>query len=82
MSSPAWTEVATGAQARSTRRWLRKAAGPILAHYLVLLLLLVAAFDAYVNLSAAILEEPVCVGHCPQPPTDDLDWDWSDLLLF
>jgi hypothetical protein len=39
MNSRAWTEVATGAPARSTGRWLRKAAAPIILRYLVLLVL-------------------------------------------
>jgi len=40
-SSPVWTEVATGHQARSFRRWLRRVAVPILLRYLFLLILVV-----------------------------------------
>jgi hypothetical protein len=36
MSSRAWTEVATGAEARSFRRWLRRAVAPILVRYWIL----------------------------------------------
>ncbi len=43
MISRAWTEVATGAQARSQRRWLRKSALPIILRYLLLLVLVAAA---------------------------------------
>ncbi len=33
-----WTEVATGREARSFRRWLRRVASPILTRHLFLLL--------------------------------------------
>ena len=82
MSSRAWTEVATGAEARSGRRWLLRAVLPRLLRAMVLVLLLLVAFDAYVNLSAALLEDPVCVGVCTEQPRHDLDWDPSDLLLL
>jgi len=83
MSLRASTEVATGAEARRLRRWLLRAVLPRLLRAMVLFLLLIVAFDAYVNLSAALLEDSVCVGLCTeQPPRHDLDWDPSDLLLF
>ena len=41
MSSRAWTEVATGADARSLRRWARRATLPILVRCLVLLALVI-----------------------------------------
>ena len=43
MSSREWTEVATGAEARGFRRWLRLRATPILVRYAVLLVLLAVA---------------------------------------
>lgn len=82
MSSRAWTEVATGADARSVRRWVRQAVLPLLVRTMVLFVLLGVAFYAYVNLSAALLEDPVCVGLCTEQPSRNLDWDPSDLLLF
>ena len=45
-----WTEVATGAEARGVRRWLRRVLVPILLRYVivfVLVLLLVAAWGVY-----------------------------------
>jgi len=43
MNSRAWTEVATGASARSTGRLLRKSAAPIILRHLVLLTLVATA---------------------------------------
>lgn len=43
MNSRAWTEVAAGAQARSTRLWLRNSALPMISRYLLLLVLVAAA---------------------------------------
>jgi hypothetical protein len=40
MNSRAWTDSATGAKAKSVRRWMRRRASPILVRYLVLLALL------------------------------------------
>src|SRR5688500_2789926 len=82
MSSRAWTEVATGPSARSVRRWVRRAVLPRLLRAAMVLLLLVVALEAYVNLSAALREDPVCLGACREQPRHDLDWDPSDLLLF
>jgi hypothetical protein len=45
--STTWTEVATGAEARSVGRWLRRAALPRALPWLVILAVVVTAFVAY-----------------------------------
>jgi len=82
MNSRAWTEPATGAEAKSVRRWARRAVAPLVLRYLILLMLVVVGFHVYVNLSAALLENPVCLGLCTERPTQDLDWDSGDLVPF
>jgi len=83
MNSRAWTETATGADAKSVRRWARRAATPILVRYLMLLTLVVGVgFHLYVILSAALLSDPVCTGLCEEQPSRNLDWDFSDLIPF
>ena len=44
-----WTEVATGTEARSVRRWLRRAALPRALPWLVVLAIIVSAFAVYDN---------------------------------
>jgi len=43
MSSRAWTEVAIGTEARSSRRWMRRVGFAVLVRWAVLLVLVVAA---------------------------------------
>jgi hypothetical protein len=41
------TEVATGAEARSVRRWLRRYAGPLVVRYLIVLVLVALLVAGY-----------------------------------
>jgi len=63
MSSRAWTEVASGAAARSVRRWGTRRASPILVRYLVLLMLLGVAgliFGELLYTQSFYSHEPRC----------------------
>jgi hypothetical protein len=72
MNSRAWTEVATGAEVGRGRPWVRRVALPILARYLLLLVMLVLAVLAF-----GLLLSPARGGHCgiceqPVPQREDL----------
>jgi len=45
--STTWTEVATGAEARSVGRWLRRVVLPRLVRYLVVMALLILLFGVW-----------------------------------
>ena len=79
MSSRALSEVATGAEARSARRWVRRAALPILRRWFVLLVLLVLAGLLY-----GLLLSPAPGGSCGGfecQPAPQEDRDLLDLLF-
>ena len=81
MNSRAWTEVRTGAEARSVRRWAWRAVAPIYARYLMLLVLLVLAVLAYgLLLSPARIGRP-CGLECDQPVPQHEDRDLLDLIF-
>ena len=67
MSSRAWTEVATGAEARSIRSWVRRAALPILRGWFVVLILLVLAGLLYGLLLSPPADGPRCFECQPAP---------------
>ena len=80
MSSRASTEVATGAEARSARRWVRRAALPILRRWFALLILLVLAGLIY-----GLLLSPARGGHCGgfgcEPVPQQKDRDLLDIIF-
>ena len=84
MNSPALTEVATGAEARSTRRWLHKCAAPIALRYLALLVLVAFAALLFFHLLAPSPYEewpgPCALG-CHQLDSGDRDRDLLDLIF-
>ena len=59
MSSRAWTEVATGAEARSFRRWMGKAVLPIVARWGILLVGILLVLTAYSELYWAVTPDPL-----------------------
>ena len=65
-SSRAWTEVATGVQARSRGRWLTRTVAPILRRYAVMLLLVAVAVMVLFPRFWPADNQP-CFG-CHEPP--------------
>jgi len=80
MSSQAWTEVATGAQSRSTQRWLIKAVAPILGRYAGLFLFVAVAILVVFPMLWPTDNAP-CFG-CHEPPRfENSPRDLLDLIF-
>ena len=75
------TEIATGPEARSLRRWLRRVVAPAVVRSLVLLLLVVVAVTAYGLVAELVFTDSVCKAafpfdcNPPDPPPGPHWWD-------
>jgi len=65
MSSRVWTEVATGAEARSLRRWARRAVVPAVARCALVFALLLVGLVAYSELIWVVARDPLEPGIRP-----------------
>ena len=73
MSSPAWIEPATGAEARSVRRWARRVAMGIAARKLILLVgMIIAVFFFAAMLREVITPAGDCFDFCDDGRPNDL----------